>query len=993
MGSIVERTLFSFIWKHSKRDQIVLVFVTLLLFPLLYLSLELPKRIINDAIGGQGGTFVIADYALSQQELLVGLCLAFLLSVLAHGLLKMRVNTMKGIVAERLLRRFRYTLIGRILRFPQSYQRRLSEGELTAMVTAETEPLGGLMGDAVAHPLLQAGQMLTILLFLFLQSVWFGLAAVAIIPLQAWLIPRMQARINVLNRSRIKQVRVLAGDIGDITSGSATLRQNSGWRYRMARVSMRLAGLFETRFEIYQRKFFMKFVNNFLTQLTPFFFFLIGGFLVIEGMLTVGALVAALSAYKDLSSPWKELLGYYTRLMEMSQRYQLITDRFAPLALIPDFLDEKQDTSNQLPGGVRLERVTLQDADGQTVLNGVNFEAAAGSWILIRAPQAHDRRAFSHMLTREANPLGGKVIIGDVDWKDASQGQVAANVAHVVSDPYVFQGSFGENVLMPRFQSPGQELSAKAKTEAERTGNSLDYAGGEWPLGEDSPEVARQLLELAVEIGAQKGLLMRALDRRVSGEFAFMDDLIALRPKALEALQGKAFQMFHRDEYVDSLTVAENLFFGISTDEDWLAEKTTDALNDLLVRLGLRGLVLRQSVVMAEALVEAFDEDAEASPLFQQIGLPPEMLSTLHRVIKHSGTDIRTAKQMQQDEMVLMALVFNLPAIRFDRTFSVFVKTAIVGARKEARELASDDLKRHFSPLDWEGWHPRLTLLENLGFGKVNSTVRARQDEVKAMMTNLLSAELESETLGLLIRELPTGRRGSALSAEVQQVISLGQAVVKKPSVIIFDDALSSYDPKVRLRAVSAVRNLLPEATILQIEKELTADGQQDQIYELERGQLLPEGAEGMEETVAGEASDLQKKLQLLRQATLFSGLQNRQLRMLAFSAQWVDVAKEEFVFRKNDEPDGAYLIAEGTVRLQNRNDAGEIDFEVTPEVGALIGELGLIKKDARRLDMFADTDLVLLRIESEDFLSVLESDVDTAFKLIEVLIGYLDRG
>ncbi|MBE9477261.1 MAG: hypothetical protein IME92_08930, partial [Proteobacteria bacterium] len=49
----IQRSLFAFIWKYSKRDQLVLLAVTSAIFPLLYLTLELPKRIINDAIGAQ----------------------------------------------------------------------------------------------------------------------------------------------------------------------------------------------------------------------------------------------------------------------------------------------------------------------------------------------------------------------------------------------------------------------------------------------------------------------------------------------------------------------------------------------------------------------------------------------------------------------------------------------------------------------------------------------------------------------------------------------------------------------------------------------------------------------------------------------------------------------------------------------------------------------------------------------------------------------------
>ena len=159
----------------------VLLIVTMLLFPMLYLTLELPKQIINGAIASGTDRIPVLGVTFTQIEYLMLLCAGFLGAVLAHGLLKMRINTMKGVLAERLLRRFRYSLIARILRFPQPYFERTSQGELVSMVTAESEPMGGLMGDALAQPVLQAGQMLTILGFLFAQSFTFGLAACALV--------------------------------------------------------------------------------------------------------------------------------------------------------------------------------------------------------------------------------------------------------------------------------------------------------------------------------------------------------------------------------------------------------------------------------------------------------------------------------------------------------------------------------------------------------------------------------------------------------------------------------------------------------------------------------------------------------------------------------------------------------------------------------------------------------------------------------------------
>ncbi|MEM9784219.1 MAG: ABC transporter ATP-binding protein, partial [Pseudomonadota bacterium] len=301
----MERSIFAFIWKHSWRQQFVLLGVTVLSFPLLYASLELPKRIINDAIGGGEGMRPVLGVEFTQLQFLALLCGGFLLAVLGQGLMKMQVNTMKGVLAERLLRRFRYTLIHRILRFPQREFRRTSQCELVSMVTAEAEPLGGIMGDLVAQPVFQGGMMLTIVTFLFLQNPWLGLAAVALIPLQAWLIPMLQRRINLLNKARVREVRRLAEQIGENAAGAGELRVHGGWRRKLAEVSARLGTLYQIRYRIYRQKFFMKFINNFITQLTPFFFFSIGGYLAITGDLTVGALVAALAAYKDLSAPWK----------------------------------------------------------------------------------------------------------------------------------------------------------------------------------------------------------------------------------------------------------------------------------------------------------------------------------------------------------------------------------------------------------------------------------------------------------------------------------------------------------------------------------------------------------------------------------------------------------------------------------------------------------------------------------------------------------------
>ncbi len=74
---------------------------TLITFPFLYATLELPKRIINDAIGAETSIIDVYGFEFTQMQFLLALSFGYLGAVLVHGLLKMRLNTMKGVLSER----------------------------------------------------------------------------------------------------------------------------------------------------------------------------------------------------------------------------------------------------------------------------------------------------------------------------------------------------------------------------------------------------------------------------------------------------------------------------------------------------------------------------------------------------------------------------------------------------------------------------------------------------------------------------------------------------------------------------------------------------------------------------------------------------------------------------------------------------------------------------------------------------------------------------
>ncbi|MER2268359.1 ABC transporter ATP-binding protein, partial [Methylobacterium oxalidis] len=136
----LQPSLFGYVWRHSKRDQLAICAVVLASLPFYFASLDLPRRIVNDAITGNafesrqtapfleltihwpgwlggGATTLFEGFQLGRMELLLGLSGLFLLLVLINGAFKLWINLSKGVLGERMLRRLRFQLFALMLRF------------------------------------------------------------------------------------------------------------------------------------------------------------------------------------------------------------------------------------------------------------------------------------------------------------------------------------------------------------------------------------------------------------------------------------------------------------------------------------------------------------------------------------------------------------------------------------------------------------------------------------------------------------------------------------------------------------------------------------------------------------------------------------------------------------------------------------------------------------------------------------------------------------
>ncbi len=854
----MEKTIHRFVLRHARAETLFLIALTLGSLPLYYLALDIPKTIVNQAIVGKGMTWPtqVMGVSLSQVGYLFLLCGAFLVAVLVNGGVKQYLNTLKGRLGERLLRRLRYELVSRILRFPLPHFRKVSAAEMIPMVTSEVEPIGGYMGDAFAQPLIQLGTLGTIVLFLFIQNPLMGLAAISLYPIQAYLIPKLQKRINQLGKQRVKAVRRLSERIGETIGGVQEVRAHGTIAYERAHFADLFGRIFEIRFEIYQRKGFVKFLNNFLNQLAPLMFYSIGGYLVIQGDLTVGALTAALTANKDMSAPWKELLDWYQQTADIKIKYEQVTEQFRPENMIePGLQDHLDGTPEPLSGPMRLTGVGVVDETGLRQLENVSLELPATGRVAVTGEPGGGKEVFAQVLARLTPPSAGRVIWGDKDLASINEAVLGARLGYVGPSAYVFSASVRDNLfygLKQRPIRPAKRDDAAARkrltavAEARRAGNSdLDHEA-DWvdlqAAGVDTPaEIDARLLQLLAHVDLSEDIYTLGLrgridpDRQPARAAAILAARAALAARLAEPDLGGLVERFDPQAYNTNASIAENLLFGTPLEPAFeidalAANAAVVAVRD---RVGLTPLLIAAGRQVAQTMTEIFADLPDGHELFEQYSfLTADELAELPSLLKRVGEG---TEPQGADRQRLLSLPFKLVDARHRLgVIDEQLKARILAARAELRGAIGAGVA-FFDP---DRYNAAATIQDNILFGKPAYGIARAEARVGRIIAETLDASgLRNAVLEVGL-DFQVGVAGARLSNAQRQKLALARALAKRPSLLVVNEATQGLDPAAQARVMDGVFAGAGECLVVWVLQPNAERGSFDRLLVFSEGRL-----------------------------------------------------------------------------------------------------------------------------------------------------------
>ncbi len=829
----MESNLFRYVWQKSRGEQIVVLLIILASIPFYWASFDVPKRIVNDAIQGGafkdgktsatlldftlslpgflgGGSYKVFDgFQVNQFGLLIGLSCYFLLLVLINGGFKYVINLRKGVLGERMLRRMRYDLFSQLLRFRPEDIRAVKPAEVSSMIKDEVEPIGGFVGDAFIQPVFLLSQALTALVFIMAQSIWLGAIALMIVLVQAVVIPILRREQLRLGRERQIESRKLAGRIGEIVDAGPTIQGHGATSYVQSDIAGRLGTLFDIRYALYKRKFAVKFLNNLLAQITPFFFYAIGGFFALQGRLDIGQLVAVIAAYRDLPPPIKELIDWDQQRNDVTIKYEQVIQQFnADETVVLDEVDPVVRLPDE--GEIRLDHVQLLDNRGQPVLAPLSLTIPRPGVLAAIGPNGGARDALGRILGRQSLSYSGRVLIDRLNLAKLSVERASHLIGHAGYDGEIIAGTLRDNILLPlRRRRPSARPDGKLSQEdhrrfieAIRSGNTPLLFAADWTDYEgaglaDAAALERQIRTVLDVLGCAEDVYELGLDGKLAAPLdgRVMDRVIeARRAVAAElaesGLEGLV-QPFDPESYNKNATIAENLIFGARKsqrfgDEALLAEPFAGAI--LHAEALVEPLVAMGSRIVA-TLVEIFEGLPQGHALFARYSFGTsfnlEALAELAATLdKH---DMRSALNPETEQaLVALALGYIEPKHRLNLLDDA-LRRRILRARASFRMYLPADTADDVELYDPDRVIIGASVRDNLLFGRVGFGVAdAGRKAAEILRAALARAGIE-DALYRLGLETDCGIRGRHLPARLKLAVPLAQALIKSPQIAVLD--------------------------------------------------------------------------------------------------------------------------------------------------------------------------------------------------------------
>src|SRR5262245_29655873 len=436
------------VWVHRRR-----LFIGLTLMMISRLSgIVLPalsKYVIDDVIGK------------GRHELLVPIALAAGGATIVQALTSFGLSQILGVAAQRAITDMRKRVQAKVMRLPVRYFDSTQSGVLLSRIMSDAEGIRNLVGTGLVQlvgGVVTAIISLGVLLYLnwrmtLVTAVVLGLFGGGMAYAFKRLRPLFRERGKIQAEVTVRLTEALGG-IRIVKSYTAEKREEivftKGAHRLFRNIAQSMTGVSATTSG-----------STVIIGVIGVVMIWLGGNDIVAGRMTLGEFVMYVFFIGMIAAPLISIASIGTQ----------ITEAFAGLDRIREILnmqtedeaDEGKAALGAIRGDIRFEDVWFEYNPGSPVLKGVTFHAAPGTTTALVGSSGSGKSTLISLVMAFNRPLRGQVIVDGKDLNDVPLRDYREQLASVLQENFLFDGTIAENIGYARPGSTREEIMDAAR--------------------------------------------------------------------------------------------------------------------------------------------------------------------------------------------------------------------------------------------------------------------------------------------------------------------------------------------------------------------------------------------------------------------------------------------------------------------------------------------------------------------------------------------------
>ena len=452
-GSI--KHLFSYIGKHKVT---ILISITLMLLSSIgsLIGSYLVSPVLDLVAQALEGV-ISNDEMMKQVIFIVGVLAVIYLVEIIFTYISSRLMLK---VSEDTTHRLRTDLYHHLVRTEVGYHDQQQHGELMSRFTNDIDVIGMTLNDTLRTFVNNVFTLVGTIIVMFVLSPLLSLIIVAVTPILIVLVVIVSKKSRRASRQRQKALGKLNGYIEETIEGNSinqlftredkTLEEFNEFSKDFSNKSFKQQSLSMLMMPMMQN------LNMVIYAIVG----VVGGYLAINEMVTIGAFGAFTNMTRQFGRPINMISNQYTMINSaISATERVFEVMKQPLEALKD---NPQPLEN-VEGHVRFENVTFGYVKGVDVLKDVSFYAKVNQKIAFVGSTGAGKTTITNLITRFYEINQGRILIDNKDIKDYDRFSLRKQIAMVLQDTHLFTGTIMENIRYGALDATDEQCIEAAK--------------------------------------------------------------------------------------------------------------------------------------------------------------------------------------------------------------------------------------------------------------------------------------------------------------------------------------------------------------------------------------------------------------------------------------------------------------------------------------------------------------------------------------------------